>query len=160
METALRCLTKPDSPAQEHFDGFLNAASRHTVFLAGSIDAHASLEFPRNWRDEATEVLTAAGYLVLNPLRHDDYSDSAEIMRRNTADLLQAHILLVEMSHSDISYIGTSIEIYKSYQYGKEILLWGGANRRSHALRHYAPVRFETLKDALNELVERMVAHV
>ena len=131
--------------------------SHLTVYLAGSIDAHADIEAAKAWRDEAAEVLIAAGYRVLNPLRWpaDTYQDSAGIMQRNMVDILTSDIVLTEMDNPAISYIGTGIDIFQAYQFGKEIILWGQANRGSHALRHYAPVRFETLGDALNELVTR-----
>jgi hypothetical protein len=148
METASIYQSKHDSPPP-------------TVYLAGSIDAHATLDSILGWRAEAREALTAAGYRVLDPLRWGDSGpgaeiDSAEIMRRNLVDILAADILLVEMDHPGLSYIGTGIEVFQAYQLGKEILLWGTANRRSHALRHYAPIRYETLGEALCELVERI----
>lgn len=126
-----------------------------TVYLAGSIDAHATPDAATAWREEAAEVLTAAGYRVLNPLRWpaDSYDDSAEIMRRNLVDLVASDIILTEMDNPGLAYIGTAIEIYQAWQLGKEIILWGRANRRSHALRYYAPLRYETLSDALNYLV-------
>jgi hypothetical protein len=147
METASIYQSKPDSLS--------------TIYLAGSIDAHASLDFALLWRNLATTILTKAGYQVLDPLRWGASGpgaeiDSAEIMRRNLVDLLSAQILLVEMDCPELSYIGTGIEIFKAYQYGKEILLWGTANKRSHALRHYAPIRYETLGGAMDELVERI----
>lgn len=132
--------------------------SRPTVYLAGSIDGHACLEDAKTWRDEAAEVLVKAGYKVLDPLRWpaDTYQDSGAIMQRNTVDIFMSDIVLTEMDNPAMSYIGTGIDIFQAYQFGREIILWGGANRGSHALKCYAPVRYETLGDALNYLVERI----
>lgn len=133
-------------------------AKTKTVYLAGSIDGHCSLAAASDWRREAAEVMTAAGYSVLDPTRHGEFGpglDPGKIVLRDMADIERADILLVEMDYP-CQHIGTAMEIFIASDMGKEIILWGSQARSSYWLRYFAPVRYETLSDALNVLAERM----
>lgn len=127
------------------------------VYLAGSINGHDSLETANGWREKATKELGKAGYGALNPLRGRKLTDenSKEIVERDLEDIQKADIILVEMSHENKAYIGTAIEIRYAWEQGKEIILWGRANRESHWLKYHAHAWFDTLEDAIKYLKRR-----
>jgi len=125
-----------------------------TVYLAGSINCHRDWKFVAGWRAHAAEVLGAAGYRVLNPLRGRKPTDTntAAIVERDFRDISQSDIVLVEMDYADKAYIGTAMEIRYAWERGKEITLWGRVNRESHWLKYHATWWFDTLDQALNHL--------
>ncbi|NLU09416.1 MAG: DUF4406 domain-containing protein [Tepidanaerobacter acetatoxydans] len=130
-----------------------------TVYLAGSINGHKSWELVTTWRTYAEKILEAAGYRVLNPVRgrSPTDTDSKDIVERDLQDIAKADILLVEMDHEDKAYIGTAMEIRYAWERGKEIIIWGRANRESHWLKYHTHVRCNTLGQALEYLLKRKV---
>ncbi|MDI3548151.1 MAG: hypothetical protein PWR10_1803 [Halanaerobiales bacterium] len=127
------------------------------VYLAGSINGHSAWAVATEWRLYAAGVLETAGFKVLNPLRGRKPTDtnSKDIVERDLQDIVQANILLVEMDHDQMPYIGTSMEIRYAWERGKEIILWGRANRGSHWLKYHATAWFDDLEGALDYLREK-----
>jgi len=131
-----------------------------TVYLAGSIDDHDSEEAFTTWRKYATAVLEAAGFRVLDPfrgrcLRGDDTDD---IVGRNDCDIRRSDIILCETNFPGHAYIGTGIDLFKAWQQGKPVILWGLANRNSHYLKKYGTQWLDTLEEALEFLIAKKAA--
>lgn len=128
-----------------------------TVYLAGSVAGHSSLAAANEWRVKAANILEAAGYCVLNPLRGKedgvDYCPN-RIVLRDLCDIAKSDILLVEMAYEGFPYIGTSMEIRAAHEQEKEIILWGTAHKNHYWLRYHATKWFDTLDVALRYLTE------
>jgi nucleoside 2-deoxyribosyltransferase len=126
-----------------------------TVYLAGSIYRRRSLSEANKWRLYAKEKLEAAGYDVINPLdgkRDGIEYDAHEIVRDDLAAIRRSHVLLVEMDNPRLPYIGTSMEIFFASTYGKTVILWGRANKKSYWLRAHAHRWFRSLDEAIEHL--------
>lgn len=129
---------------------------RLAVYLAGSVNGHHSWEAVTRWRLYAAEVLEAAGYYVLDPVRDRGPEDTTkDIVERDLWDIGRTDILLVEMDHPDRAYIGTAMEIRYAWERKKEIILWGNANRDSHWLKYHATAWFGSLEEALEYLKQK-----
>ena len=126
---------------------------KKVVYLAGSINGHQEKQTANAWRERASRELTAAGYVVLNPLRGRKLSDqnTEAIVERDITDVIGADIILVEMDTPEMAYIGTAIEIREAYLKRKEIVLFGKANRNSHFLKYFTRGQkwFDSLEFAL-----------
>lgn len=127
------------------------------VYLAGSINGHSIWAKAVNWRLNTAITLETLGYQVFNPLRGRKPEDqnSNDIVERDLQDITKADILLVEMDHKDKAYIGTAMEIRYAWERGKEIVIWGQANKESHWLKYHATAWFDDLDQALDYLRER-----
>lgn len=127
------------------------------VYLAGSVNGHKTWTKAMNWRLHATEVLESIGYEVFNPLRgrKPEDQDSRDIVERDLQDIAKSDILLVEMDHEDKAYIGTAMEIRYAWERGKEIIIWGQANRDSHWLKYHVSMWFNDLEQAIDYLRKR-----
>lgn len=128
------------------------------VYLSGAVNG-ITWQQATDWRNHAVEVLESAGYTVINPLRERAATEvtSRDIVNRDLRDITCSDIVLVEMDHAGIPYIGTAMEIRYAWEREKEIILWGMANHSSHWLAYHASRWFDTLDDALQYLVERKV---
>ena len=130
------------------------ADHHQTVYLSGSINGHATWHLATGWRLYATEILEAADFTVLNPLRKWKTTDPdcVTVVNRDLQDIAQSDILLVEMDYEIMPYIGTAMEIRYAWEREKTIILWGTANQDSHWLNYHASRWFDTLDDALEYL--------
>ncbi|AYO30625.1 hypothetical protein D2962_08305 [Biomaibacter acetigenes] len=126
-----------------------------TVYLSGSINGQ-SWHFAKEWRELASAELLQASYNVIDPTegRKETDTDSKDIVERDLKGIEQADMLLVEMDCSGTAYIGTAMEIRYAWELGKEIIVWGKANRDSHWMRYHTRLWFDTLRDALLYLKE------
>jgi len=129
-----------------------------TVYLAGSVHGHVAPLAYEIWRQEAARILEAAGYRTLNPVRgrrfKQDYEPD-ELTSRDLSDIMNSDVILVEMAHEGMPYIGTSMEIYQASLLGKPIIVWGKANTRSFWMRRFAPERYSEFHEALKALMKR-----
>ncbi len=130
------------------------------VYLAGAIH-HVSPSFAVKWRQEAATYLKAIGYGVMDPTEGKDLYHPAvntdlytprQIVESDKDMIDRADILLVEMSRSDVPYVGTSMEILYAWERDKHIVVWGGT--KSYWVRYHANNVFLTLREALKELEE------
>lgn len=128
------------------------------VYLAGAIH-HVHPDFATRWRRDATARLTRAGHETLDPTVGKDFDHPGvnttlytpqQIVEADKAMIDRADVLLVEMSRSDVPYIGTSMEILYAWERGKHVVVWGGSE--SYWVRYHAARNFLTLHEALSYL--------
>lgn len=126
------------------------------VYLAGAIH-HVSPTFATGWRREATERLSKLGFEVFDPTVDKNFDHPGvnttlytpkQIVETDKTMIDMVDILLVEMSRSDVPYIGTSMEILYAWERGKEIIVWGGSE--SYWVRYHASRIFKALPEALD----------
>ena len=120
-----------------------------TIYLCGAIDA-VTTEYAKGWRQTAKAELIKAGFAVIDPTddMHDDLAIET-VVRKDLASVEASDILLVEMNNHNGAYIGTSMEIRKAWEWGKQIIVWGEANLFSYFLNFHQTVRLRTLEEAL-----------
>ena len=128
---------------------------KETVYLSGSIDGHKNLDKAKQWRNKAQNILTEHGFNVINPLQDFGKIENLtpkKVYENSINSALACDIMLVEMTHSHVSYVGTSCEMLKAYENGAKIILWGNANRGSYFLWHICDVWLDSLTKALRYL--------
>lgn len=133
-------------------------SKQETVYLAGSVQDHTSIQDANKWRLEAEDFLTKCGYRVLNPIRgkkHTIDGTPKEIVERDLEDIKVSDIILVEMDDLTKRYIGTAMEIRDAWINGKKIILWGMACRQHPWLKYHAHSWFHNLSGALYYLERR-----
>lgn len=118
-----------------------------TIYLGGAIrltpDAYT-------WRQIAKEELEIAGFRVLNPLAGSyPGNPDTSLVFRDLKMIAESDILLVEMQHPDVAYIGTSMEICEARRMGKHIVVFTRCHKDSIWLQVYADQIFDTLAEAL-----------
>jgi len=81
------------------------------VFLSGAMDYVG--DYASAWRQEATTILEAYGYLIFDPtsVPEDDSMSAEEIAQKNLFMQKRSDILLVEYLLKDRAYIGTDFEM-------------------------------------------------
>jgi len=123
-----------------------------TIYLCGGIEG-LSYDEAYSWRKIAREELQNK-YIILDPLdnKHETWS---QIVKADIENVRDADILLVEMKRYNHAYIGTSMEIRDAWVQGKEIYVWGIANRDNYFLVEAATKFFDTLGEALDFLKKR-----
>jgi nucleoside 2-deoxyribosyltransferase len=118
-----------------------------TVYLGGAIrltpDAYT-------WRQIAKEELELNGFRVLNPLAGSFVGNAdTSFVFRDLKMISEADILLVEMQHENVPYIGTSMEICEARRMGKHIVVFTRAHKDSIWLQVYADQICDNLAEAL-----------
>lgn len=142
-------------PRQE----FTEPKKRKTrVYLGGSVNAHIQAADYEGWRNLATSLLEGKGYEILNPVRGRIFGEKyepGEVTERDLKDIWMSDVLLVEMTHERMPYIGTSMEVYQARMWDKGVIVWGTANENSYWMRRYAPERHTQLRQAIDALVDK-----
>jgi hypothetical protein len=97
------------------------------VYLSGKITG-LSLEEMTAWRIYATNKLTAAGFIVIDPTQTaiDFTSDDKEIVTSNLYQVGKSSIVLAELHHEEYSK-GTGFEIVDQGKQGKPVIVWGNS---------------------------------
>ena len=142
------------------------------VYLAGPI-AGVDYDVAVDWREYATERLTARGIECLSPMRakhalkgkrisrdYKKYQDHGQsytasgIMTRDHTDILRADALLVNLLGASMPSMGTIIEMAWAYAYRKPAVVAIEANGNPHGnhpmLAAAMPFRLETLDQAID----------
>ena len=142
------------------------------VYLAGPI-AGVDYDAAVDWREYATERLTARGIECLSPMRakyalqgmrisrdykeyqdHGQFYTASGIMTRDHTDILRADALLVNLLGASMPSMGTIIEMAWAYAYRKPAVVAIEANGNPHGnhpmLAAAMPFRLETLDEAID----------
>ncbi len=134
--------------------------NRPTIYLAGAIH-HVPPDFALSWRREATKQLDRY-YDILDPtadkdLYRPDVNTSVytpeEIVTADLNMILKSHIILAEITRTDIPYHGTSMEICYGASQNKHIVVWGGCE--SYWVRFHSDVIVQSLSEAVDYLHKR-----
>lgn len=111
------------------------------------------MEYGRNWREEAKDLLLASGYKVLNPMDvalEDKDCSPDEIVEKNLFMQRRADLLLVEYEIENRCYIGTDYEMAWAKMHGQPIIVFcGNENRNRVYLQYLATKIASTLVDAV-----------
>ena len=117
------------------------------IYLCGAIEG-LDRGTAYNWRKEARAWLSDC-YKVLDPMDNDEGMTRKEIFEADIQNVEEADIILCEMSHHNMPYIGSSMELWHAYQLGKKIILWGRANNEHLFLEQIVDIRLSTLAEAI-----------
>ncbi len=129
------------------------------IYLAGAMDK-VPPEFAITWRQAAKKTLIDHGHMVFDPtvgkdLWDDDVHTKAYtptmIVNSDLAMIKKSDIIIAEISRENIPYHGTSMELVYSYQWGKDIYVWGGC--KSYWVRYHATQIFDKLEDILTHIL-------
>ena len=147
-----------------------------TVYLSGPIAGKAFADAD-SWRFNVAMRLQAVGYAVLSPTarergRHEDHPhdilgpsagfdlrEAIELVNRDEYDVRTVDIVLVNLELAERVSIGTVAELSWAHMLNKHIVLVlpdgaGGLVHQHPFVEHQASVRFQTLKEAENYLIE------
>ncbi len=134
------------------------------VYLAGPIGG-ISPKDALQWRNYTKHVLRKNSIGIKDPTAGKDLTwkhyDSAFIVETDLEMIEQSKVLLVDFSHLNVPYIGTSMEIMyaaRVCQDEKLIYVWGDAYRESYWLRYHATEFFSYLDKALERIIEQFGA--
>lgn len=136
------------------------------VYLAGAIGG-LNWETASQWRNGAREYLARYDIQCLNPLDgKEDLSQLSglerqqqfnpqELILRDLRDIGRSDVVLVELVHADVTYVGTLMEIMYAWEQKIPIIAWTGNN--SLHLRSWLPGMitrsYECLAEALDYIV-------
>jgi nucleoside 2-deoxyribosyltransferase len=122
------------------------------VFLSGAIEDIGDYKY--SWRNEATRMLSNAGFKAVNPLDYaleEQDCDPKEIVAKNTFLQKKCDLILVEYTIPNRVYIGTDYEMTWAHLHNQPIVVWA-ANEISH--RIYLRFLATKLAFSLEEAVE------
>lgn len=132
------------------------------VYLAGAIHG-LNRQNAGGWRDTAIEILEAQGHEVLNPLRNRLWADPneqaqfdvSELVDRDLMDVYNSDCLLVEYTHEDRNYTGTTTEMVMAKEWLIPRIVWVGERKNfSPWLIHLSTKRCVTLEEACEYIIE------
>ena len=130
---------------------------KKTIFLSGpmkGVSRKESLE----WREKATKLLSD-NFNVLHALRgreeKETFSDPRVAVARDLSDIKNADILLVNDTLENCSMIGTSMEVFFTFQQLKPVIVFGEAHNKDYWLNYHTHLRTKSLEDAC-EVLNRM----
>jgi nucleoside 2-deoxyribosyltransferase len=126
------------------------------VYLAGAIDG-LSFEEANGWRERAKKEFRKHGVIVLNPLdgkveaKRYNYSPN-EIVLRDKLSIRQSDIVLAEITHKNLPYIGTAMEIEYCGSILKPVVVWSDWNRSPWILKNAVQV-LPTLEECIEYII-------
>ncbi len=128
------------------------------IYLAGATNLDEA--FVRGWREYAKSRLEGetTNLSVLDPLDENEIDPNWESWERVEARfrlIVQADLVLAELTHSTHSYLEVGFELKDAYLMGKEIVSWGDAHTGNDCVRYHATRQFSELDEALNWVVGR-----
>lgn len=130
---------------------------KKTIFLSGPIRG-VPRKISLGWRKEAT-VLLKKNFNLLHAFRgrekKESFTDPRAAVIRDLNDIRQADILLVNDTREDVSMIGTSMEVFFSFQQNKPIIVFGHAHDKDYWLNYHIHLRTRDLKEAC-EILNKM----
>ena len=129
------------------------------VFLSGPMRG-VLREESLGWRKEATKLLKK-NFDVLHAFRgrekKETFTDSRAAIIRDLSDIKNADILLVNDTAENVSMIGTSMEVFFSFQQNKPVIVFGNAHSKDYWLNYHIHLRTKNLNEACEVLNKMFV---
>lgn len=121
-----------------------------SIFLSGAIEG--SEQFGADWRKIATEMLSASGYKVYNPMdvALENACDPDEVVEKNLFMQRRSDLLLVEYDIANRCYVGTDFELTWAKLHGQPIIVFCSTENKNRVyLRYLATKIAPSLVDAV-----------
>lgn len=103
------------------------------------------------YREEATRLLEE-NFRVLHAMRgrelKETMPDPKGAVIRDKMDIDQADIVLVNDSYTNVSNIGTAMEIMYSWERGKAVIIFGEEHLHDYWMNFHSHLRFKNLEEA------------
>lgn len=137
--------------------------SKKVVYLAGAIEVYGDSNYPKEWRQKATDILFE--FKCISPTDYYEYGKNyhkrnSEVMRFDLRKVREADIVLVDLNKVRQS-LGTSDEILYAYILGKPIIGFVSKDISAKELEYHVHSwkyeqidRIETGIDALEKACE------
>lgn len=124
------------------------------IFLSGPMRG-VPREESLGWRKEATRLLKK-NFDLLHAFRgrekKETFTDSRAAVIRDLSDIKNADILLVNDTAENVSMIGTSMEVFFSFQQNKPVIVFGNAHDKDYWLNYHIHLRTKDLNEACEVL--------
>lgn len=131
--------------------------NKKTVFLSGPMRG-----VPRSegiaWREKAKKLL-GKNFNILHAYRgrekKETFPDPRAAVIRDKNDIKKADIIIVNDNYSNVSMIGTAMEVLYAYSMDKVIIVFGDGHKGDYWLDYHSHVRVKSLEEAC-KLVKTM----